>query len=304
MTISGNLFLLKRRNDKGSVVGYEVLDARNVTISADNDFNIIGYSVKFPKRSHSRLYSADDVVHTGIIRDPLDGIFYLSNLEPVRYDVLGDNEANRSNFEWFLSSGIPPAIYKFGTGISEKEMVKIIDGVRNSLQGGKNKHRVIGISGLEGIDQLNQSSDMQHTDRRKYSTEKVCAVLGVPKVQLGYTEGVNYSNATQQYTKFIENTIRPLEAFIKQVFDSLIVADFGGSELEFFINDNHIDDIEQKSRIAQNNLAQGVWTPNEAREYIGYDRLPDELADLLYIPTNRIPLDQVPAGDTPATEPV
>lgn len=98
---------------------------------------------------------------------------------------------------------------------------------------------------------------MQNTERRKYATEKICAVLGVPKVQLGYTEGVNFSNATQQYTKFIENTIRPLERWLKTVFDTLILEDFGETKVEFMINDTHIDDIEQKSKIAQSNVSQG-----------------------------------------------
>ena len=140
---------------------------------------------------------------------------------------------------------------------------------------------------------------MQNTERRKYATEKICAVLGVPKVQLRYTEGVNFSNATQQYTKFIENTIRPLERWLKTVFDTLILEDFGETKVEFMINDTHIDDIEQKSKIAQSNVSQGVWTPNEARQYIGYDMYEDPLADSLFVPSGRMPLEQIPAEITP-----
>ena len=102
---------------------------------------------------------------------------------------------------------------------------------------------------------------------------------------------MNFSNATQQYTKFIENTIRPLERWLKTVFDTLILEDFGETKVEFMINDTHIDDIEQKSRIAQSNVSQGVWTPNEARQYIGYDIYQDPLADSLFVPSGRMPLE-------------
>lgn len=140
---------------------------------------------------------------------------------------------------------------------------------------------------------------MQNVERRRYATEKICAILGVPRIQLGYTEGINYSNANQQYTKFIENTIRPMEKFLKESFDILIRADFGETKIEFMINDAHIDDIEQKSRIAQTNVAQGIWTPNEGRVYIGFDSIPDELGDVLFIPSGRMPIDQLPAEAQP-----
>lgn len=308
LTVSGNAFILKRRNDQGKVVGYECRATHYVAILKDgtNGTQVVGYKIGSPHNASTTRYSPDDVLHLGVTKNTDDGFFYLSPLEPVRYDVLGDYQANRMNYEWFFTSGVPPALYKFSNGTTRDEMQGIIDGVRNHLKGGENKNRAIGVQGLDEIVQLSQDADMQNIERRRYATEKICAILGVPRIQLGYTDGINYSNANQQYTKFIENTIRPLEKFLKEAFDMLIRADFGETKIEFMINDDHIDDIEQKSRIAQTNVAQGIWTPNEAREYIGFDSIPDELGDVLFIPNGRVPIDQLPAEATPAeiTEPV
>jgi len=300
LTVSGNCFIMKRRNEAGKVVGYQVLNTRDVSIRATTDFQIIGYNVRLPKRTQELQLGADDVLHVGMTLDQDDGIFFMSPLESVRLDVLWDEQANRMNYEYFFTSGLPPAIYKFAPGTPERVMQEIIDKVRNQLKWGANKHRVIGTQGIESIEKVSDGgADMQNTERRKYATEKICAVLGVPKVQLGYTEWVNFSNATQQYTKFIENTIRPLEKWLKSVFDTLILEDFAETKIEFLINDTHIDDIEQKSKIAQSNVSQGVWTPNEARQYIGYDIYEDPLADSLFVPSGRMPLEQIPAEIPP-----
>ncbi len=112
--------------------------------------------------------------------------------------------------------------------------------------------------------------------------------MGVPRTILGYVEDVNHSNGESQYEKFIENTIRPWERIIEEVFTQLAKA--FDETLIFTINDEHIDDLEQRSKLAIQNVTNGLWTRNEARTYLGYEVSSEELMDEFFVTTNQTPI--------------
>jgi phage portal protein BeeE len=114
----------------------------------------------------------------------------------------------------------------------------------------------------------------------------------VPKIILGYTEGVNYSNANQQYTKYIENTIRPIEGMIAGIFTTLL-KDFG-QNLIFVVNDEHIDDFEQRTNISIKLVQNGIINRNEARHYVGYATEENDMLNQFTITTNTQLLDTLP----------
>lgn len=63
---------------------------------------------------------------------------------------------------------------------------------------------------------------MSFKEQRSLTTVKVCVALGVPRSILGYIDDVNYSNGDVQYKKFIENTIRPLEERLEEIFTVML----------------------------------------------------------------------------------
>ena len=112
--------------------------------------------------------------------------------------------------------------------------------------------------------------------------------MGVPRIILNYTQGVNYSNAETQYRKFIENTIRPIEDFLEYCFGIMIAPI--NSTVEFEIVDDHIDDKLERCDVAIKNVASGIWTRNEARDYIGDEMVEDELMDEYTVANTVVPL--------------
>lgn len=102
-----------------------------------------------------------------------------------------------------------------------------------------------------------------------------------------------------QYKKFIENTIRPLEEKLEDIFTTLL-QDFKEYEgFKFEINDEHIDDFEQRSKIAMENVKAGLWTINEARDYIGYEAIDDELANEITVNSSARLLSDLVNGTSP-----
>jgi len=178
--------------------------------------------------------------------------------------------------------------------------------IRGALTGGHQKHKAIVADGVTDIKQMRSDhKDADFLELRKFTTLKVCTAFAVPRTVLGYVEDVNMSNGESQFKKFIENTIEPLERELEKIFTEL-AKDFLG--YQFVINSEHIDQIEQRSKLAQSNVDKGLWTRNEARLYIGYERSDNELADQLTVPTSTQLLDTlasteplVPQEETPTT---
>ena len=132
-------------------------------------------------------------------------------------------------------------------------------------------------------------------EKRRFATEKICAGFGVPRPILGYIEGVNLSNSDMLYKKFIENTIQPLEDMLETIFTDLL-SEFDAT-LKFEINSQHIDQVGALSDIAIKNVNAGIWTRNEARQYMDWDTIDDDLADELTVQSTVQLLDNIMVGE-------
>lgn len=63
--------------------------------------------------------------------------------------------------------------------------------------------------------------------------------------------------------------------------------------LEFVAIDNHINDMKEKNDLAVKNVTAGIWTRNEAREYIGFDPIVDEIMNAITVSNGTTLLDDI-----------
>lgn len=274
--LTENVFIQKIRDLKNRVVGWKVLDTRRVSILTDKEGTRLAYILR-DGASMNRI-PLEEIFHFIWNRDPDNCFFGMSLLETIVYDVLGDEASVIMNYYYFDNDAIPSALYIMDKNLSEDEQKLLLENIKGQLSWARNKSKSIVSNGIEDIKKISDDrKDIQFVELRKYATDKVCAVMGVPRIILNYTEWVNYSNAEMQYTKFIENTIRPMEWFLNMVFTAMI-QDISPN-LEFVAIDNHINDMKEKNVIAVQNVASGIWTRNEAREYIGYEPISIEIMD-------------------------
>lgn len=265
----GNAYIRRRYNVRG-VMGYEVLDSRHVTVITDSELVPTRYIYQNPaKKGTVETYEAKDILHVVYDSDLDNPIFGISPLETLVIDVLGDEEANISNYYFFQNDNIPSALFVLKAGLTADQQKSVYEQIKESLTGGHNKYKSVASSSIEDVKPIGSDhTDANFLEQRKYTTEKVCAALGVPRTILGYIESANYSNGETQYDTFIENTIRPLEEKLEEIFTKLL-GDFADYKKFYFeINDEHIDDLEKKSKLANENVKAGIWTINEARLYV------------------------------------
>ena len=280
-----NTYIAKRRDKVRRVIGYRVLDSRFVTIVTDENLTPLKYIYNQPILQGGIItYPADDILHWRKGED-FDNIVYGDSImEALVVDVMAEEEANLSNYYYFQNDQIPSALYILKDNLTVEAQNDAMTQIRQALQGGHNKHKSIVADSVADIKTIrNDHNDADFIALRNFTTKKVCTAFGVPKTLLGDTEDVNHANGESQLKKFIEGTIEPWERELEQIFTALS-KDFLG--YDFVINSEHIDQIEQRSKLAIENVSNGLWTRNEARLYIGYEASDDELADELTVPTS------------------
>ena len=297
LEIFGDVFIRRKRNIRKKVIGYEVLDTRYISIVTDSFLVPIRYL--YERRAQNtyaqEVYTPEDIFHASNGYNFDNVLFGVTIMETLVLDVLGDEEANLVNYFWFENDAMPSSLYVLKDGMLEDQQRETIENIKSTLKGGHNKGKSIMTNGVSDVKPIAQPhTDASFLEQRRYVTEKVCAGFGVPRSVLGYIEDVNYANGDIQLKKFIENTIMPLEKRLEEIFTTLS-QDFLG--FNFVINSNHIDQLEQLSLVARENVNAGLWTRNEAREYMGWDKIDEELADELTVNASVQLIDNLLLGE-------
>ncbi len=290
--ISGNVFVEKLyRSDRSEkVVGFNVLDTRYMSIVCDKQYNPIKYIYRDIKNNQTIEFLPQTILHFGDNIDFDNPAFYMSLLEGIVPDVFGDDQASISNAYFFQNDAMPSSLYILEEWLSVEQQEQVMWFIKAQFSGGHNKHKNLVSGNIRDVKPLTQNhTDMGFQKQREFTSERICACMWVPRIILNYTQGVNYSNAEIQYRKFIENTIRPIEEFLEYCFGIMIAPI--NSSVEFEIIDNHIDDKLERCDVAIKNVTAGIWTRNEAREYIGDEMVDDELMNEYTVTNTIVPLE-------------
>lgn len=300
--IFGNAYLVTaEKNVRNQPIRFEVWDPRHVSIVTDSDLVPLRYVYQPPNMARQKVAEAEDVLHVTDDTDLDSPVFGISKLETLVLDVMGDEEASLSNYHFFGNDSIPSALFVLREGLNADQVKATFQVIKDTLQGGHNKHKNIVSTAIQDVKPIRQDhKDMGFGEQRAHTSERICVAYGVPRTVLGYIEDANRSNGETQYEKFIENTIRPLERSLEEIFTQ--VAKKFEPRAEFVVVDEHIDDVKERSQLARDNVAGGIWTRNEAREYLGRERVANEYADEITVPTSQQLLDNL--GNGGAMQPV
>jgi len=225
--ISGNCYIEKVQNLHGELLGLKVLDARTFSIVTDEHGVVYRYLQKPPvteKGLEPVVFEPDEVIHWKHDEDPNAEAFGFSPTETVLWEVRGDLSAAISNYFFFENDAVPAAQYILDDNISDEQAQQAVEELKKQIKGTKNRHKAVVLKGVKEIKTIRLSQrDMEFLEGRKFTTDKVCAAFGVPKVILGYTEGVNYTNHQGQRKEFYEGTVRDYEQSFEELMNQEII---------------------------------------------------------------------------------
>ena len=276
VSVSWNAYLLKLKNVNNQVIWFTTIDPRTVKIVSDNTGEVKLY-IQFLNWKEVQRYLPEDVVHCYDEKDPDNEVFWLSLLEWIITEVLADDEASLSNYHYFKNNTIPSMLLRVNENISDTEMDNVIEQMKANFKWWKNKHKIGILRGIDGIEKLQDSmADMQYTTLRQFTTERVCATYGIPKVILNYTEWVNYTNAEMQYKKFQTNTIIPRERKIERWMNKALEWMIDGFVFKVIRSTESI--TMDQIQVYKEMIHAGIIVIDEAREELWYDTFNTEFS--------------------------
>ena len=150
---------------------------------------------------------------------------------------------------------------------------------------------VAAIQGKWGLLNLAMSSkDLEMLDKKKFNWQELCFLFGVP-YELFDSE-TTYANKEQAQLGWVTNEIIPACKQLDGELNRVLLKAFKLDKAAFIGTDYSELPEVQKSMIDTAKTMQEVWplTPNEVREFMGYDKYDDEKFDVPWIPSARTPI--------------
>ena len=134
---------------------------------------------------------------------------------------------------------------------------------------------------------------------RQELKNEIAAVFRVPSFMVGGTGDERYNNVRQRLSSFHRDTLQPIITNIEEAM-TMKLLNSPDEKIYFDVTDFIKGDIESQGSFASQMVSNGIWTPNEARDYIGTNRHESELADQLIPPNSTVNtnLEETPANAT------
>lgn len=130
-------------------------------------------------------FDPSEVYHLIDSRDHDNEVIGKSRIETLIYDIMGDAEAGKSNYAFFKNNAIPNTLIILDENLKEDEIDNAIEQLKEQFAGGENKHKISANIGIKDVKQLSQSMrDMEFLALRRFTTDKVCAQMEVPRMLL------------------------------------------------------------------------------------------------------------------------
>jgi len=269
--VTGNSYNLVVRNPVGKVVGIDRIDPRTISVVTDK----FGTILKWVQRvgADVKTFAPEDVLHFYLIADPNSPVFGFSALEAIIWDVRTDLASMVSNYSFFQNDATPAAQYIADDGITDAELDRAVRMLQEQTKGADKRHKSVILKGIKEIKTLSFSNkDMEFAALRAFTTEKVCAALGVPKAILNYTDKVNLANGQEQTEKFWQGTIEPLQEAVADFINRKVLPALGIEDIRISYKTKSFQDNQWLEDSTRADVEHGILTVNEAREMRGFDK--------------------------------
>ena len=276
--VAGNSFWLIRRNLNGDFLDIKPIDPRTMTVVADQYGNVVKYIQSIPGLNN-QTFEPDEIIHSVSDWSTANPRYGVSPIESIVYEAKTEMAAQASNWFFYENNAVPSHLLVLEENLGSDQIKEIKEKMDERFKGTKNRWKSGIIPFVKDIKTVTPSQkEMQYLEGRAFSTKKVVVAFGVDSFILGYTEGVQRSNADVIYTEFYENTIRPEENEFEDLVNNRIFPAMGLSDIYFWVNNSHYNNEDTLSTRLRENFKAGLITINEAREQMGMDESDNALA--------------------------
>lgn len=216
-------------------------------------------------------------------------------LESVVWDVLTDKEALISNLAQFKNWLKPSHVLIPNDNLTKEQTDALKLQIEHKHQGSENNGKPLLAFGIKDVKSAQANMrDMEYTNQRRLTTEKVCSTLQVPQQLIWYQQGADYK-LTTVYKNFVENTVNPYQDLIEYMINEFIqeyeiplVSDYYVS-----FDDIKVEDENEQRKIDMDEVDRWLMTINQYVEKYWREPFPQEEADIPMVTSNRVRIDDV-----------
>jgi len=307
ISVEGDAFLYKNRNNKGQVIQLVPLMPNYIRVRGNSEKLITHY--EYTPNENSVNIDPKEIIHirTGI--DPNDHRRGYAPIKTVLREILGDEAAGQYSTALLHNMAIPGVILSptsDAMGGPTREEAEAISEMYKSKFGGANRGQPMVLTGAMNIDVVSFSpADMNLVELRRLPEERVAAVMGVPAVLAGLGAGLNsatYNNTRELREYFTEQKLVPLWRSVAEEMTHQLLPEFSEDDSQYCkyeIDSVRALSLDQDALYKRWQVAvNGGWaTIGEARNAVG---LPSNDTHNVYLrPLN---MQQVVASEVPAQE--
>lgn len=302
----GNAYVWIRRVFKKSKYGgsyrikdFWIMPSDNVRILVDdagffgNKGRIwYGYTDRYSGEQY--IFNSDDVLHFKTSHT-FDGISGVPVRDILKSMVEGGLESQNFMNNLYKSGLTAKAALEYTGDLEKDAKERLVAGFETFANGSENAGKIIPVPlGMKLVPLDIKLTDSQFFELKKFSALQIAGAFGIKPNQINDYEKSSYANSEMQQLSFYVDT----ELFIlKQYEEELNYKTLEDEEIEqgFFMkfNEKVILRTDSKTQIETLSRAvnNGIYTPNEAREYL--DKPAEDGGDGLMMNGNYIPITMV-----------
>lgn len=196
--------------------------------------------------------------------------------------------------KFFENGGMMGGILSTKEHLSVEQMQEAKDMWQREYAGITNAHKMAILGGGFQYQPLTVPLEqLQFLEMRKYTTEEIARIYGIPPAMIGMEGNTAYSNYEQQVLQFQQGCILPWVRRIELEIERKLLGTDTKYGCFFDVATLLRADTESRAKYYHSLLQDGVLSINEVREKEGLG--PVEGGDAHHLQVNMIPLDAMPA---------
>jgi len=261
-------------------------------------FSIIGWKYRLEGGTEEVPLTLAQVIPHFKFFNPYHPLWGLSPLEAARRGVRLDLLASIYSERFFGNSAVPEGLLIAERAINKEMREQMLSEFEARHRGFGNARRVGMLSGGVKWQSISPShEEMQFVEQKKMTVDELCAVFGVPKTELGITEGMNYASSLSADARFWKKTLVPTIRNVQAVVNMDLVRplrSLGDKTLRIIFDLVQVPALQEEFSYKLKDaltLYRLGYTPNQINERLGLGLPKLDWGDTALVNSALVPID-------------